>query len=97
VDVGNTTSDVEKDAAAVDVASAMLDDDRMTEPKEAADELDMMGAGCAEGLGTPGTSVVVSGVGLTVVYDVTITTGGTCRATDDEGSAGAFDAGSVDC
>jgi hypothetical protein len=88
VDVGNTTSDVEEDPAAVDVASAMLDDDRMVELEKAADELDMMGAGCAEGLGTPGTSVVGSGVGLTVVYDVTITTGGTCRATDDEAPAG---------
>jgi hypothetical protein len=49
------------------------------------EELDISGASEESG----------AGVGMTVVYDVTITRGGTCKDMFDEASAGAFDAGGV--
>jgi hypothetical protein len=66
--VGITTSDVDADAPAiVDDVSATLDKVEIAELEEAADELDMLGSGSAEELGTPTTSVVGIGVGRTVV------------------------------
>jgi hypothetical protein len=66
--VGITTSDVDADApAVVDDVSATLDKVEIAELEEAADELDMLGSGSAEELGTPTTSVVGIGVGRTVV------------------------------
>jgi hypothetical protein len=65
--VGITTSDVEAEGAAVivDDDSAMLDKVEIADLE--ADELDMLGSGSAEELGTPTTSVVGIGVGRTVV------------------------------
>jgi len=52
----------------------------------------MTGSGTAEETGISGAPLGCGvAVGMTVVYDVTITTGGTWRDADGDTSAGAFD------
>jgi hypothetical protein len=80
VGVGAGISDIEDDGAgAVGVGSATSEDELAVEDDEAI-ELGTTGSGIAEDIVTSevvlGSKVGV-GVGMTVVYDVTITTGGT--------------------
>ncbi|KAI4942053.1 hypothetical protein J4E91_010441 [Alternaria rosae] len=92
VDVGAGTSDVKDDGAgSVGVGSATPEDELASTEDEAA-ELGMTGSGTAEETGISGARLGSgAAVGMTVVYDVTITTGGTWRDADGDTSAGAFD------
>jgi hypothetical protein len=86
------TPELEDDGAgSVGVGVAACEDEVASVDDDVA-ELDSTGSGIAEETGISeaplGSGVVV---GMTVVYDVTITTGGTWRDADGDTSAGAFD------
>ena len=92
VSVGAGMSDVKDDGAgSLGVGSATPDDGLASIEDEAA-ELGMTGSGTMEETGISGAPLGCGvAVGMTVVYDVTITTGGTWRDADGDTSAGAFD------
>lgn len=78
VGVGAGISDIEDDSAgAVGVGSATSEEELAIED-DGAIELERTGSGIAEETGVSGAWLGCGvGVGMTVVYDVTITTGGT--------------------
>jgi hypothetical protein len=89
VELGSTTSDVEDDAAG-GTGATTADDDGLAELDDTAAELGTTGSGDVDVMtGTSGASLG-SGVGITVVKDVMMTTGGTCRDSDGEAWTGKF-------
>ena len=92
VSVGAGMSDVKDDGAgSLGVGTATPEEELASIEDEAA-ELGMTGSGTAEETGISGAPLGCGvAVGMTVVYDVTITTGGTWRDADGETSAGAFE------
>ncbi|KAI4667341.1 uncharacterized protein J4E79_002027 [Alternaria viburni] len=96
VGVGTGISDVKDDSAgSLGVGSATSEDELASTEDEAA-ELGMTGSGAAEETGISGAPLGCGvAVGMTVVYDVTITTGGTWRDADGDTSAGAFDGAGI--
>ncbi|KAI4644330.1 hypothetical protein J4E93_006231 [Alternaria ventricosa] len=92
VGVGAGISDVrDGGAGSLGVGSATSEDELASTEDEAA-ELGMTGSGTAEETGISGAPLGSGvAVGTTVVYDVTITTGGTWRDADGDTSAGGFD------
>jgi len=92
VGVGAGISDVKDDGTGSVSVGTATSEDETASVEDKATELDMTGSGTAEEMdisGAPLGSGVA--VGMTVVYDVTITTGGTWRDADGDTSAGAFE------
>jgi len=94
-DVGYGVADAEDGAAGgVGAGSATLEDGLVYADEE-AEELGATGTGAAEEVGTScvGTD---DGNGMTVVNDVTITTGGICNGADGETTARVSDVEAID-
>ena len=92
VGVGAGISDVKDDGAGLVGVGIATSEDEAASVEDKATELDMTGSGTAEETGISGAPLGCGvAVGMTVVYDVTITTGGTWRDADGDTSAGAFD------
>ena len=92
VSVGAEMSDVNDDGAGSVGVGIATSEDEAASVEDKATELDMTGSGTAEETGISGAPLGCGvAVGMTVVYDVTITTGGTWRDADGETSAGAFE------
>ncbi|KAI4931568.1 hypothetical protein J4E85_004162 [Alternaria conjuncta] len=92
VGVGTGNFDVKDDGAGSVGVGIATSEDEAASVEDKATELDMTGSGTAEETGISGAPLGCGvAVGMTVVYDVTITTGGTWRDADGDTSAGAFD------
>jgi hypothetical protein len=86
------TSELRDDGAGSVGVGIAASEDGVASADDNAAELDRTGSGMAEEIGSPGAPLGSDvAVGMTVVYDVTITTGGTWRDADGDTSAGAFD------
>lgn len=94
VGVGAGISDMEDDGAGAVGVGSTTSEDKLAIEEDKATELGATGSGIAEETGNSDVTLdskVGVGDGMTVVYDVTITTGGTWRDADGDASAGVFD------